>query len=93
MMPDLLEFTKELLGFYGTESDSVLSLLVLASEQYLKNAGVKTPLTSGDEEYALYQVAVATKVKILHDGDPRGELEKVLTSIVLQIKDYGGETE
>jgi hypothetical protein len=119
-MPDLLEFTKNLLGFYGVEADIVLGPLVLAAEQYLKNAGVKVPvapvapvepgepspeeeaeyeaalalyqseLAAYERETALYNVAVATRVKILHDGDLKGDLERTLTSIILQIKDYAG---
>lgn len=196
-MPDhLLEFTKNLLGFYGTGADDVLGPMVLASEQYLKNAGIKTPVIPGDlpnasaqigegedgivtitadtpgaagdslsirvipgeeleagieagaitvtlaegsstaadiaaaindldgvsaeasgdgsgliteaaglvfftggaspeeavydREYALYKIAIATRVKILHDGDPKGDMERTLTSIILQIKDYAG---
>ena len=91
----LLEFTKNLLGFYGTEADNVLGPLILAAEQYLKNTGIKPPGATPEEaayekEYALYKIAVATKVKILHDGDPKGDLERTLTSIILQIKDYAG---
>lgn len=188
----LLEFTKNLLGFYGTGADNVLGPLVLSAEQYLKNAGVKLPVLPddlphaaavigedgaitvtadepgaagdrysikvvvGDElkaeiedgaitvtleaegstiedvvaaineidgvsaegegtgtiteaigpvqftggatpeeavyqkEYALYKIAVAARVKILHDGDPKGDMERTLTSIILQIKDYAG---
>ena len=194
-MPNpLLEFTKNLLGFYGTGADNVLGPLVLSAEQYLKNAGVKLPVLPddlphaaaaigedgaitvtadepgaagdrysikvvvGDElkaeiedgaitvtlaaegnttadvavavdgldgvsaeasgegtdliteaigpvqftggatpeeavyqkEYALYKIAVAARVKILHDGDPKGDMERTLTSIILQIKDYAG---
>ena len=90
----LLEFVKNLLGFYGTGGDSVLGPLVLAAQEYLKNAGVKEPGESDNpeesKETALYRVAVATRVKILHDGDMKGDLERTLTSIVLQIKDYAG---
>lgn len=192
-MPNpLLEFTKNLLGFYGTGADNVLGPLILAAEQYLKNAGVKLPVLPDDlphaaavigedgaitvtadepgaagdkysikvvvgdelkaeiedgaitvtlaaegstiedivavideidgvsaegegtgliteaigpiqfsggatpeeaayeQEYALYKIAVAAKVKILHDGDPKGDMERALTSIILQIKDYAG---
>lgn len=119
----LLEFVKNLLGFYGTGADNVLGPLVLSAEQYLKNAGVKLPIApvkpvepedpspeeeaeyesalalyqsefaAYEKEAALYNVAVATRVKILHDGDSKGDLERALTSIILQIKDYaGGET-
>ncbi|WP_461369279.1 head-tail connector protein [Candidatus Darwinibacter acetoxidans] len=94
----LLEFVKNLLGFYGTGGDSVLGPLLLAAEQYLLNAGVKLPEPPDEmadepdyeREYALYKTAIALKVKILHDGDLKGDLERALTSIVLQIKDYAG---
>lgn len=116
----LLEFVKNLLGFYGTGGDSVLGPLVLSAEQTLKNAGAKIPVApvepdepedpspeeqaeyeaalalyqsefaAYEKEAALYNVAVATQVKILHDGDPKGQLERTLTSIILQIKDYAG---
>lgn len=107
-LDELLEFVKNLLGFYGAGGDSVLGPLILASKQYLRNAGVKVPvepevadpdnpteeeqaaLAAYEKEAALYNVAIATRVKILHDGDPKGDLERVLTSIILQIKDYAG---
>lgn len=47
-------------------------------------------LADYEKEAALYNVAVATQVKILHDGDPKGDMERALTSIILQIKDYAG---
>ncbi len=92
----LLEFVKSLLGFYGTGGDPVLGYLILAAQEYLKNAGVKEPeepdepTDASQKETALYRIAVATKVKILHDGDLKGDLERTLTSIILQIKDYAG---
>ena len=89
-MPSLFEFTKDMLGFYGAENNVVLSSLILAAEQYLNNAGVVAP--AAPEKQALYQVAVATHAKIIHDGDPKGDLGRALTSIILQMKDYGGET-
>ena len=42
------------------------------------------------QELSLYNLAVAVRVKILHDGDPKGDLERTLTGIILQIKDYAG---
>ncbi len=105
----LLEFVKNLLGFYGSGGDTVLAPLILSAEQTLKNAGVKLPVAPDDpvdpdeptpaeqaalseyeKEAALYNVAIATQVKILHDGDPKGDMERTLTSIILQIKDYAG---
>ena len=99
-MPELLGFIKNLLGFYGSEADDLLAPLVLSAEQYLLNAGVKIPtLPDGatleqratyERECALYKIAVATQVKILHDGDIKGDLGRTLAGIIIQLKDYAG---
>ena len=43
-----------------------------------------------DKEVSPYNLAVAVRVKILHDGDPKGDLERTLTGLILQLKDYAG---
>lgn len=102
----LLDFVKGLLGFYGDGVDSIIDPLVTSAEQYIKNAGVVKPeepeepteeeQAAYDAEISLYNMAVAIRVKLLHDGDPKGDLERSLTGIILQVKDYnspGGEEE
>lgn len=95
----LLTFVKGLLGFYGDGVDFLIGPLVISAEQYLKNAGVVKPVlpedpseeeqAAFDAEESLYNLAVAVRVKILHDGDPKGDLERSLVGIILQTKDYG----
>lgn len=92
----LLSFTKDILGFMQTEGDNVIPPLVLAAEQYLLGAGVVEPILPDnptaeqtavyEKEIALYNLAVAVRVKILHDGDPKGDMSAVLTGIVGQAR-------
>lgn len=92
----LLTFVKDLLGFAGSGGDSLISPLITSAEHYLQTAGVAKPEVSEEpstEELgyeAQYNLAVAVRVKIIHDGDPKGDLERTLTGIILQIRRYGG---
>ena len=81
----LHDFVKGFLGFYGSGGDSVLTPLILAAQQSLSAAGVSEP----EEDAELYYTAVALQVRIIMDGDEKGHWQRALTSIILQIKDYG----
>lgn len=95
----LLIFTKDLLGFHGHGADRLLSALILSAEQYLQSAGVIKPvlpanptpeqLFAHEKKIALYNLAVAVRVKALHDDDPKGNLSAVLTSMVAQMRAGG----
>ena len=57
--------------------ETALAIYTLAKAEY-------------DKEVSPYNLAVAVRVKIIHDGDPKGDFERTLTGIILQIKDYAG---
>lgn len=85
--PVLLQFVKNLLGFCDDDvSDAVLTPLILSAEEFLQKAGLKKPKEQDDQKLSLYNTAVAIRVKILHDGDSKGNLSSVLTGIVAQAR-------
>ena len=81
----MLDAVKHYLRIDGSEQDSLLSSLIAAAKAYLANAGVEE-----NEEDDLYKLAVCIFASIHFDGDDKGGLERALTSIILQIKKYGG---
>jgi len=81
----MLDAVKQYLRIDGSEQDSLLSSLIAAAKAYLANAGVEE-----NEEDDLYKLAVCIFASIHFDGDDKGGLERALTSIILQIKKYGG---
>jgi uncharacterized phage protein (predicted DNA packaging) len=92
----LLDKVKQHLRVDGSEADVLLASLVSAAKQYLLNAGVHEPELSDDDEEAnngklsLYELAVALYVSMIFDGDDKGKLDRAMTAIILQIKDYSG---
>lgn len=92
----LLTFVKDLLGFYGNDSDELLSTLIIGAERYIAGAGMRKPVLPTDptpeqtavyeSATALYHMAVAVRVKTLHDGDPKGDMAAVLTGIIAQAR-------
>ena len=81
----MLDTVKQYLRIDGSEQDSLLSSFITAAKAYLANAGVEE-----NEEDDLYKLAVCIFASIHFDGDDKGGLERALTSIILQIKKYGG---
>ena len=81
----MLDAVKQYLRIDRSEQDSLLSSFIAAAKAYLANAGVEE-----NEEDDLYKLAVCIFVSIHFDGDDKGGLERALTSIILQIKKYGG---
>lgn len=81
----LMQYVKELLGFYDEASDTLLTPLILSAENYVQGAGLKKP-EDDEQRLALYKTAVATQVRILHDGDPKGDLAAVVAGIVAQAR-------
>lgn len=60
-------------------------------EQQMADYEIALAQYKEDEQlFALYKIAVAARVSILHDGDPKGDKERTLTGIILQLKDYAG---
>jgi uncharacterized phage protein (predicted DNA packaging) len=91
----LLDKVKQHLRVDGSEADVLLASLVSAAKQYLLNAGVHEPEAGGEEEpgngkLSLYELAVALYVSMIFDGDDKGKLDRAMTAIILQIKDYSG---
>ena len=80
----LLAFVKDLLGFHGSGQDNLLTTLISGAIAYLRNAGLEEP--EDLEQLALYQMAVATHVKKVHDGDPKGDHDRLLTNLVAQMR-------
>ena len=85
-----LEELKKFLRIDGSEDDDILTLLVNAAKEALKKAGV--PESDSD----LYKLAVMLYVVLYYENrDPSTKMDKLnfaFESIVLQLKDYGGDT-
>lgn len=83
-----VELVKKYLRIDGSEEDDILALYVASAIEYLSNAGVKEP----DKQSNLYDLAVVQYVKKEYARDEREVemTEKSLSSIVLQLKEYGG---
>ncbi|KXG09946.1 hypothetical protein AT864_01506 [Anoxybacillus sp. P3H1B] len=84
-----LEELKKFLRIDGSEDDDILTFLVNAAKEALKKAGV--PETDSD----LYKLAVMLHVALYYENrDPGVKMDKLnfaFESIVLQLKDYGGD--
>ncbi len=96
----MLNAVKRYLRIVGDQDDVLLVSLIQAAKQYLLNAGVAEPEEPDDGEpkpvygaspRALYQLAVTLYVNMLYNGAPEDSLERAMTAIILQMKDYGGE--
>jgi uncharacterized phage protein (predicted DNA packaging) len=90
-MPDLtLDEVKNYLRIDGSEDDGILTLLVDGAKEYLANAGVP------ESDSALYKLAVMLYVALHYENrDPSTKMDKMnfaFESIVLQLKDYGGDS-
>ncbi|MED0702822.1 head-tail connector protein [Aeribacillus composti] len=85
-----LEELKKYLRIDGSEDDDILTLLIDGAREYLKNAGVP------ESESKLYKLAVMLYVSLHYENrDPSVKIDKLnfaFESIVLQLKDYGGDT-
>ncbi|MGR6115716.1 head-tail connector protein [Aeribacillus composti] len=85
-----LEELKKYLRIDGSEDDDILTLLVNAAKEALKKAGV--PESDSD----LYKLAVMLYVALYYENrDPSTKMDKLnfaFESIVLKLKDYGGDT-
>ncbi len=76
----------------GEGDDLILLSLISAAKQYLYNAGVSEP--KSPEEYgplSLYELAVILYVNMLYNGGKETLLDKAMTAIILQIKQYNEE--
>ncbi|BAD74817.1 MULTISPECIES: head-tail connector protein [Geobacillus] len=90
-MPNIsLNEVKNYLRIDGSEDDAILTLLIDGAKEYLKNAGVP------ESDSALYKLAVMLYVALHYENrDPSAKMDKLnfaFESIVLQLKDYGGDT-
>jgi uncharacterized phage protein (predicted DNA packaging) len=90
-MPDLtLDEVKNYLRIDGSEDDGILTLLVDGAKEYLKNAGVP------ESDSALYKLAIMLYVALHYENrDPSVKIDRLnfaFESIVLQLKEYGGDT-
>lgn len=85
-----LDELKNYLRIDGSEDDSILTLLIDGAKEFLKNAGVP------ETDSALYKLAVMLYVGLHYENrDPGSKMDKLnfaFESIVLQLKDYGGDT-
>lgn len=88
----MLDKVKSHLRVDGSEDDMFLASLISAAKQYLLNAGVHEPEVdeSGNGKLSLYELAVTLYVSIIFDGDDKSKLDRAMTAIILQIKDYSG---
>ncbi|NMA24755.1 MAG: phage gp6-like head-tail connector protein [Clostridiales bacterium] len=90
----LLNSIKRYLSVDGSEDDMLLASLISAAKQYLLNAGVREPDEEADDgKLSLYELAVSLYVSLVYDGDDKGKIDRAMTAIILQIKDYGGGEE
>lgn len=83
-----IEFLKSYLRIDGSEDDNVLTLLIGAAQEYLRNAGVPEPDSGPDGDGKLYDLAVCLRVHRERARDEK-EVERVdrsLISIILQLK-------
>ncbi|MED0649760.1 head-tail connector protein [Aeribacillus pallidus] len=84
-----LEELKKYLRIDGSEDDDILTLLIDGAREYLKNAGVP------ESESKLYKLAVMLYVSLHYENrDPSVKIDKLnfaFESIVLQLKEYGGD--
>lgn len=87
-----LETVKMYLRIDGTEEDSFLGILIQMAKEFLLNAGVK------ESEDKLYSLAVMMLVSHWYEnreqsitGRVSRAIEYGLTSIILQLKSYGGD--
>lgn len=85
----MLDKVKSHLRVDGSEDDIFLASLIYAAKQYLLNAGVYEP-ENGNSKLSLYELAVTLYVSIIFDGDDKSKLDRAMTAIILQIKDYSG---
>ena len=89
----MLEHIKRYLRITGSEEDALLASLSLAAQQYLANAGVPAPDQGTPEGVAeLYTLAVTLYVSMMYEGVENKALEAAMTSIILQIRNYGGDS-
>ena len=88
----LLNSIKRYLRVDGSEDDMLLASLISAAKQYLLNAGVSEPEAGevGDGKLSLYELAVSLYVSMIYDGDDKSKLDRAMTAIILQLKDYSG---
>ena len=92
-MLSMLDQIKRYLRITGSEEDALLASLTLAAKQYLTNAGVPAPDKDTPEgEAELYTLAATLYVSLMHEGVENKALNAAMTSIILQIKDHGGDT-
>lgn len=85
-----LDELKNYLRIDESEDDSILTFLMDGAKEYLKNAGVL------ESDSSLYKLAVMLYVALHYENrDPSTKIDKLnfaFESIVLQLKDYGGDT-
>jgi hypothetical protein len=74
----------------GEGDDLLLLSLISAAKQYLSNAGVPEP-PAEEEAVALYELAVVLFVNMIYNGGKETWLDKAMTAIILQIKQYNEE--
>jgi hypothetical protein len=74
----------------GEGDDLLLLSLISAAKQYLSNAGVPEP-PAEEEAVALYELAVVLFVNMIYNGGKETLLDKAMTAIILQIKQYNEE--
>ncbi|MBE3570986.1 MAG: phage gp6-like head-tail connector protein [Bacillales bacterium] len=85
-----LDELKNYLRIDGSEDDSILTFLMDGAKEYLSNAGVP------ESDSALYKLAIMLYVSLHYENrDPSTNIDKLnvaFESIILQLKDYGGDT-
>ena len=91
----LLDKVKLHLRIDGSGDDVLLASLVSAAKQYLLNAGVREPNVEeeGNGKLSLYELAVSLYLGMIYDGDEKSKLDRAMTAIILQLKDYSGGDE
>jgi uncharacterized phage protein (predicted DNA packaging) len=72
----------------GSEDDALLTSLILAAKQYLKNAGVSEPPVDDIGAIEQYHLATTLYVSMVYDGN--SAIEPALIATILQIKKYSG---
>jgi hypothetical protein len=90
-----MEFVKQYARIDESEDESYLTLLIDAAKVELQSSGVPE-IEEGNSLYPLYQKAVAIQVLLDYDKYDKSmnidALKRSLTTIILKLKAYGGDT-
>ena len=79
-------------GFEATASGDGSAVLIKEVDETPFSGGATADEAAYLQELELYDLAVTLYVNVLYNGADDKSLEAAMTSIILQIKDYGGVT-